>query len=193
MQDVNNNQALQVVSERMVDTLPEEESVSTGDIIPYSALENLILPLRDGGGMAIQDQMLVHTVPDLLQREMLADYYSREAVSIKKFAGKVIKIYGMILWEQPGGWKGKDQLWHHEGYFQVRMLVEDETLKDNPIVLVKSSGAGLGRHVYHILANRGWFLFDEPISYRVEIGEDNAHRIYNVSHDIRRALKGKKT
>src|SRR6266568_2577680 len=123
-------------------------------------------------------------------REMLADaYYGREPKNIKAFAGRTVKVYGMMLFEQPGGWKGKDQLWHQEGYFQVRMLIEDSDTKGEPIVCVKSSGAGLARHVYHILNNRGWFLFEQPITYRVEIGEDNAHRILNVEQDLKKQLK----
>ena len=191
----NNGQEVMAVTSRIENSgmdmtvYDDSEQVSNTDIIPYSALDMLVAPLRDGTNLPLHEQILIHNY-DVANREMLADaYYGREPKNIKAFAGRTVKVYGMMLFEQPGGWKGKDQLWHQEGYFQVRMLIEDSETKGEPIVCVKSSGAGLARHVYHILNNRGWFLFDQPISYRVEIGEDNAHRILNVDLDLKKQLK----
>jgi len=193
----NNGQEVTAVTSRIGSTemdmtvYDDSEQVSTTDIIPYSALDMLVAPLRDGTNLPLHEQLLIHNY-DNASREMLADaYYGREPKNIKAFAGRTVKVYGMMLYEQPGGWKGKDQLWHQEGYFQVRMLIEDSDTKGEPIVCVKSSGAGLARHVYHILNNRGWFLFEQPITYRVEIGEDNAHRILNVEQDLKKQLKGR--
>ena len=192
----SNGQEVMAVTSRMENSNTDvavyddtDEQVSNTDIIPYSALDALVAPLRDGTSLPLHEQILMHNYTPM-DREMLADaYYGREPRNIKQFAGRTVKVYGMMLFEQPGGWKGKDQLWHQEGYFQVRMLIEDSETKGEPIVCVKSSGAGLARHVYHILNNRGWFLFEQPIQYRVEIGEDNAHRILNVEHDLKKQLK----
>ncbi len=191
----NNGQEVMAVTSRIGSTetdmtvYDDSEQVSTTDIIPYSALDMLVAPLRDGTNLLLHEQILLHNY-DVANREMLANaYYGREPKSIKAFAGRTVKVYGMMLYEHPGGWKGKDHLWHQEGYFQVRMLIEDSDTKGEPIVCVKSSGAELARHVYHILNNRGWFLFEHPITYRVEIGEDNAHRVLNVEQDLKKQLK----
>lgn len=206
MNQQNNNESQQALAtwndQKNTEVVADkEETISTTDIIPYSTLEYLVSPLRDGTQLPIHEQMLMNgNISELGEQrvytreqvEIIADmYYGHEPKSLKAFGGRIMKVYGMILFEQPGGWKGKDGLWHPEGYFQVRMLVEDEETKGNPIVVVKSSGAGLARHVYHILNNRGWFLFEQPQHYRVEVGEDNSHRIFNVDHDVKKLLAGK--
>lgn len=144
-------------------------------------LDELLQPIRTTALPIHQERLML--IADTGEREALADVFSMDARPLKDFANMTLQVFGMSLYEVPGGWKGKDGLYHDETYYQARLVVSDP---NNPgqFLLLKSSGLGLLQHVYHILNNRGWFRFpDGPIAYRVTIGSNNGHFIHNVSRN----------
>jgi hypothetical protein len=180
---------------------PEQEDTLT-DIIPYNgALATMIAPLRDGSNLALHEQMLVNgyavdgeiVMPTPSRREEIANlYYGLEPEAFVRFVGQELQVDGMMIFEQKGGWKGKPvekngpSVWHVEGYLQVRLLAMDRNGEPH---LIKSGGAGMLEHVYYILGHQGWFLFEQPITYRFKVGGNNYHMIYNVAHDLKRTAK----
>jgi len=166
------------------------ETVSTTDIIPYSAIGQLIEPGRATALPIHEEQLLQFTVSE---REVITNaYYGLQPKSFKAYNGRTVKVHGIALYEQPGGWTDRTGIWHTEGYFQVLILLEDDQVKGEPLVCVKSSGAKLARQVYHIINSRGWFLFAEPVWYYLECGEDNSHRMFNKDLDVKSLLQDKK-
>jgi hypothetical protein len=177
------------------------ETVVPTDIIPYSALGSIVEPLRDDSKLPLHEQLLMNGYIDgnglthsfnAEERDAISNLYDGlTPKSFKSFAGRTVRVFGLRLFEQPGGWKGKDQLYHEEGYFQVQILLQDDQAKGEPLVIVKSSGAVLAKRAFHAANAHGWFLFEEPIYYYLEVGEDNSHRMYNKDLDVRSLLEKK--
>jgi len=116
--------------------------------------------------------------------------YGADSIPLSEFVGKEVPIHGLFIYEQKQFY-GKDQKWH-PGYFQTRLLIADTSKKGEPIIVAHTSSKGVFMHAVHILKNRGWFLFEKPITYRVVVGKNNAQHIYNVEHDLKkRASDGK--
>ena len=166
--------------------------VDSNDVISAknSSLALMVNALRNyDGPMLIQEQFLMNF--DAETQETLSSAYGSEPVPFKAFANRDVKVLGIII-EEHGAYNGKDGLYHPEGFFRILFLTDIENASGQ-LTVIKSSSSSLGLHVLHILANRGWYLFDEPITYRFSLGaESNAHSIYNVSHDVKATLLGKK-
>lgn len=164
------------------------ETVIASDIIPHSAIEGLVASLRDFGSVLPIHQQMLQLQPDAAVREAISNVYEgSEPITFKEVAGSEHAVLGMMIYEH-GGYNGKDGLYHAEGYYQIRILLDEQDNKGRYIV-VKSSSTGLAMHVFNILNNRGWFLFPEPITYRFSVGSGNTHHIYNTSHSLPDALK----
>lgn len=65
------------------------------------------------------------------------------------------------------------------GYYFSAFLTTYQDEKGNFIVL-RSSSASLMLHVAYMLNQRGWFLWEKPIIYRVTRGDDGSHRLLNM-------------
>ena len=166
--------------------------VDSNDVISAknSSLALMVNALRNyDGPMLIQEQFLMAFDPEF--QEALSSAYGSEPVQFETFANRDVKILGMII-EEHGAYNGKDGLYHPEGFFRILMLTDIEN-SSGQLTLIKSSSVPLGLHVLHILQNRGWYLFEEPITYRFSLGvPSRVHSIYNISNDVKKVLLSKK-
>ncbi len=178
-----------VDSDPFVDTTTGEVVEST-EIIPRTALEARLSGLRNPEStLPIHEQMLdaANNPPHILSA--LTDaYYGLPPRKFEEFLNMEVQIIGAIIY-QHGPFKGKDGLDHPEGYYQVRLLSLDE--KGEP-VLIRASSQGIAMHMFHTMKLHGWWLFDEPQTYRFRKGESGAHFMENVRHDLKKLLLAEK-
>ena len=181
----NSTQALTIQPDTL-DIVDSNEVISGKN----NSLALMISALRNyEGPMLIQEQFLMAFDPET--QEALSSAYGSEPVPFKTFANRDVRVLGIIV-EEHGPYNGKDGQYHPEGFFRILFLTDIENASGQ-LTVIKSSSSSLGLHVLHILANRGWYLFEEPVTYRFSLGaESNAHSIYNVSHDVKATLLGKK-
>jgi hypothetical protein len=173
-----------VDSDPFIDTT-NGEVVSTEEIIPRSALEARLQGLKNSEStLPIHEQMLdaANNPPNILSA--LTDaYYGLPPRKFEEFLNTEVQILGAIIY-QHGPYKGKDGLDHPEGYYQVKLLSLNE--KGDPLIIVTGS-QGVAMHMFHAMKAHGWWLFDEPQTYRFRKGE-KAHFMENVRHDLKKLL-----
>lgn len=171
---------------------PEQESEQLQDSGVYA----LVAPLRQSDApLHLQMFDLVFDAPAEV-KEAVAEAYFGDAVPLKKFLaehpGEDVPVLGMCIYEQ-GPYKAKAE--PHPmmpGYLQVRILTGMKERGRH--IVIKSSSKGIAQHAFFVLKNRGWFLFEDVQTYRfTQSGESGAHAMYNVAHDLEKALKRGKT
>jgi hypothetical protein len=163
---------------------PEEEIIR-----PESSIDALLAQFRGGSLLPLHLIMLQKLGLDPEQLEAVVSAYAQEPLLFDKVVNMTLPVHGMLIY-QHGGHKGKDGLYHPEGYYQVRFLIE---LKGELQVVVSSSPS-LMEVVASVINHRGGGLFASPIEYLFSKGVDKRHRIYNKSVALTPALlKGKKS
>ena len=159
-----------------------------------TALYQMLAPMRvNDAPIHLQAfDLLLDAEPEV--KEQLAEVYFGEAMSLKKFLAEYPQeaancpVLGMCFFE---ALPYKAKVEPHQmmpGYLQVRILTGIK--EKGRYVVIKSSGKGIAQHVFYILKNRGWFLFDSVQTYRfAQNGETGAHSMYNIAHDLEKLLK----
>jgi hypothetical protein len=175
---------------RVVDSDPftdnsTETVVEPTEIIPRTALEARLATIGiEGSTLPIHEQMLdVANNPPHVLSALTDAYYGLPPRKFEEFLNMEVQILGAIIY-QHGPFKGKDGLDHPEGYYQVKLLSLDE--KGDPLIIVTGS-QGVAMHMFHAMKAHGWWLFDEPQTYRFRKGE-KAHFMENVRHDLKKLL-----
>jgi len=185
-----NTDGLKAVSVDVTQDSQEEIETPT-DIIPRNeTVDQLLMELRDTtlSHVPIHEQILASKF-DIDEREEMANlYYGLEPQPFNRVAGQELDVLGLIIFES-GPYRGKDGLYHPEGYYQVRIVVLDR--HEEPMI-VKSGSKSLLPHGLHAANKYGWFLFEKPVKYRFSLGENNSHRMFNTEHDYKKRLAGRK-
>lgn len=180
------NRAVAAVSETGEAGEAQEETVASLDIIPRNtALDQLLMTMRDLNMTAvpIHEQILAERSMD--EREEMANlYYGLDPQPFNHIAGQELDVLGLIIFES-GPYKGRDGLFHPEGYYQVRIIVLD---RHNEPIMIKSGSKSLLPHALHAANKYGWFLFQKPVRYRFSLGENGSHRMFNTEHDYLKRL-----
>ena len=173
-----------VDSDPFIDTTPGEV-VEPTDIIPRSALEARLSSIRNGeNSLPIHEQMLDRAAQEPRLLAALTDaYYGSVPHGFEEFLNTEVQILGAIIFEH-GSYKSKKDNQEHEGYYQVKLLSLDE--KGDPIIITTGS-QGVAMKMFHAMKLHGWWLFDEPQTYRFRKGE-KAHFMENVRHDLKKLL-----
>jgi hypothetical protein len=166
------------------------EVVNTEEIIPRTALEARLAGLKNPEStLPIHEQMLdaANNPPQVISA--LTDiYYGMVPRNFEAFLNTDVVVLGAIIFEH-GPYKSKKDNEEHEGYYQVKLLALDDT--GYPIVIATGS-QGVAMHMFHAMKLHGWWLFDEPQTYRFRKGE-KAHYMENVRHDLKKLLLPEKT
>ncbi len=117
-------------------------------------------------------------IPEEEKEPLLSLYTGQAPRKLDDYYNTTVEIIGgAILYHGP--YQGKDGL-PHKGYFFLALLTTERDNKGNLVVL-KTSSSGSMVHFAYALAQRGWFLWQEPVQYLVTRGEDGSHRFRNVS------------
>lgn len=175
-----------------------EETFTPDSIIPYSALSGLVENYRVS--MWPDAHMPVHLAAleamQITDDERLAleeAYNSEESITLKTFcakhAGRDVRVFGIMIYEH-GPYHGKDGL-DHPGFYQPRILLE---LPNGDLQVVRTSGVGIAEHIFYALRKYGWWLFEEPLTYRFMQGESGAlfmQHVYANKDDLKSRLTRK--
>jgi hypothetical protein len=184
-------------SRELVSLSSEQEEIQSTELVAMSDVMVAVGPVAslmnglrdfDSVGIPIHEQML--TSYDVEMQETLVDVYQGTVPrAFKEFAGETVDVLGIRVFEH-AAFTGKDKVFHPEGYFQLQILLNKEDEKGRLIVL-KSSSVGLAMHAFHIMQHRGWYVFESgPVSYKLSLGPNNEHIMYNVSSG-KKLLQGK--
>lgn len=113
------------------------------------------------------------------EKESLLSLYTGGAIrKLDSYFNTVVEIQGAaILYHGP--YKGKDGF-NHPGYYFTTFLTTSEN-EHGELIVLRSSSAGLMLHMAYALNKYGWFLWKEPIKYKIHRGDDGSHRLTNMS------------
>lgn len=164
---------------------------STGEVLSRSDVAigtNEFLNLLDKIGMGdrsllLHDAALIMCISEE-DRLDVVDAYSVAPQKFGKAVGKCLPVVGATIYEFEAGEK-KDKSWH-DRYFQARILVQD----GDQLLLIKSSGQWLLRHVAQMCTKYGWYIFrDGPIEYTFEYeGPGEPHYMNRKDKQIKRII-----
>lgn len=179
------DKTMQVVDPKTGETFEVEPTstdvlvIGTDAVIEAMEDEKLPLYIRKLQELAIPEE----------EKEPLLSLYTGGAIRVfDQYVNDTVEIQGAaILYHGP--YKGKDGF-NHDGYYFSAFLTTIEDERGNLIVL-RSSSASLMLHVAYMLNQRGWFLWKEPVKYRVARGDDGSHRLQNMDRPkgVKRAKK----
>lgn len=93
------------------------------------------------------------------------------------YINEVVEVQGVAILPH-GDFKGKDGT-YKKGYYKTYILTTMEDDKGNPVVLA-SSGGGLTLHMAYAMEQRGWYIWDKPVRYKITRGDDGSHRMRNL-------------
>jgi len=169
---------------------PEEETNGTEIIIGTDAVVDRLmtghLPLH----MVKLHELQGYTAE---QKAELAAIYDGIPEDIKTMGNMVLEVYGAIVYEHLP-YMGKDGL-PKRGYFYALLLCRE--METDRFFIARSGGSGLTMHVMNMITLRerdglqGWYLWDNPVRYKVAIDRNNGHHLVNV--DRPSVLKNKTT
>ena len=116
-------------------------------------------------------------IPDEEKEPLLSVYKGAIARSFKGFANKEVEIQGAMLDWHPA-YKGKDGE-THGGYYKL-LLLTTQADEDGNLIVISSSSSGLTTHMIAAMQMRGWYLWSQPVKYRLTLGEDGSHHMTNL-------------
>lgn len=155
------------------------EDTSEGTIIGTEMvvrrMQENILPLH----IAKLDE-LPYTVEEKIE---LAAIYDQVPEEIKMMSNTTIEVWGCIIREYLP-YKSHKHGGIMPGYFNAIFLCCDRGTEK--WFTAKSGSSGLTMHAWNMIRLRekegqqGWYLWEKPTLYRVQIGKDNSHHLTNV-------------
>lgn len=168
------DRTLQVVDPK-TGAMLEVEQVS-GDILVIGT--DAVIDAMEEGKLPLYIRKLQELEIPEEEKEPLLSLYTGGAIrSIDYYVNTQVEIQGAaILYHGP--YKGKDG-YNHNGYYFNAFLTTQQDENGNFIVL-RSSSASLMLHAAYMLNQRGWFLWQKPVVYRVTRGDDGSHRLQNT-------------
>lgn len=179
------DKALQVVDPKTGEML-EVERVS-GDILVVGT--DAVIEAMENGQLPLYIRKLQELgVPEEEKEPILSLYIGGAFRSFDYYVNNVVEIQGAaILYHGPymsrpvkdSTGKVIAESQPQPGYYFTAFLTTQEDEKGNLIVL-RSSGAFLMLHAAYMVNQRGWFLWEKPIKYRVTRGENGDHRLQNT-------------
>jgi hypothetical protein len=177
--------------------VPEsEEDIDLNNIIPYTALSGLLDEYRftmwpEHKNMPVHLAALeAMPISDDQRLAIEEAYNSSESITMRSFVAKYanldVRVWGIMVFEH-GPYKGKDNL-DKPGYYQPRLLIE---VSNGDLIVVRTGSQYLAEHIFYILKKHGWWLFEEPITYRFTAGESGAlfmTHIYKDGESLKKRL-----
>jgi hypothetical protein len=171
----NNNQSTALVNIQTGEVVPATEDISREEVIPAQALAHLMDPFRGDSPLPVHIKQLEATnFTDEQKEDLVSAYMGLIPLSFDDVLNRKVPVLGMIIYQHPG-FNGMDGLYHPEGFYQVRFLVD----LDGEIKVVTSSAVGLAMNVSYIMKRRGWWLFEKPITYLFSKDAKKRHHIMN--------------
>ena len=157
---------------------PQDDAVEgtiVGTELVIKRMQEGILPLH----IAKLDE-LPYTVEEKIE---LAAIYDQVPEEVKMMSNTTIEVFGCIIKENLP-FKSRKHGGIMPGYFNAVFLCRDADT--GRFFTAKSGSSGLTMHAWNMIRLReregqqGWYLWEKPTLYRVEIGKDNSHHFTNV-------------
>lgn len=117
------------------------------------------------------------------EKAELAAIYDAVPEEVKMMSNTVVEVHGCIIKENLP-YKSRKHGGIMPGYFYSLFLCRDT--ETNHWFIAKSGSSGLTMHAWNMIRLReregqqGWYLWEKPALYMVQIGKDNSHHFKNV-------------
>jgi hypothetical protein len=203
MSQQNNSEsskALAMVNATTGEILVPDEDVSTDNIIPYNVLSGLLDTYRHevwpGVNMPVHLAALEAMALTDDQRLALEEAYnSSDTITMKAFVAKYanldVRVWGITIYEHGPYMSKPPDSRMMPGFYQPRLLIE---VPNGELVIVRTGSQYLAEHIFYILRKHGWWLFNEPITYRFNAGESGAlfmTHVYKDGENLKKRLSRK--
>jgi hypothetical protein len=182
----NNNKALTAIDTTTGEIVPYQEEIDATEVIPgTAAMAHILNRFCKGSPLPVHIYMLEEENFSIEEKDDLVSLYlGSEPLRFDQVNNMRLPVWGAIIYQHPG-YNGMDKLFHPEGFYQLRLLVE---LKGE-LKVVASGSTTLAMVWAYKLQRRKWWYFDSPIEFEFSKDSKNRHHMMEVYPTLSKRLK----